>query len=230
MKVRMRLSGETIVGRYMDKDDPDAGGVEDPERYAFFINRPEHPPTNLVYSTDLGWPKSRISIITTYSEHSQDGTFEQPRHHYCPPPDASSWAIMHSHAPLENIRQVRMFYYQDRSVQSCKGLLVEYDDGGKRALGQCRLHVDPSDTFERPTRIAFLHVADTYPRRLEVLFDELPSADHPQLNEWFYYEMTGTLDFWFSTNHERMAVREGKAIPQMDLWDEVSREEPREDS
>ncbi|EAQ87502.1 hypothetical protein CHGG_04121 [Chaetomium globosum CBS 148.51] len=93
-----------------------------------------------------------------------------------------------------------------------------------RALGQCQLHVDPSDTFERPFRIAFLNVT-TFPGYTEVLFDKLPSADDPQLDDWLYYEMAGTLNFWFSTSQGHMAVQGGREIPQTDLWEEVPPEE-----
>ncbi|KAH6632406.1 hypothetical protein F5144DRAFT_490973 [Chaetomium tenue] len=94
-----------------------------------------------------------------------------------------------------------------------------------RALGECRLHVDSSDTFERPSRIAFLNVQDRYPSTVVVLFDQLPSADDPRLDDWLYYEMAGTLHFWFNTSRDRMAVRGGTEIPQMDLWEEVPPEE-----
>jgi hypothetical protein len=214
-KIRMRLSGETIVGRYIDRDDRETSDPKSPERYAFFVNRLEHPPKSLLYSTGLGWPKARISIITTYSEQGQDGILEEPWYH--PPAHDSARYHMHSHTPLENIRQVRVFY---RGNGSCKGMLVDYDDGGQRAVGQCRLHVDPSDTFKRPSRIAFLNFADipnSSTKEVYVLLDELPPADDPQLKDWQYYEMTGTLDFWFGAHHESMEVRGGTEIPQMDL-------------
>ena len=65
----------------------------------------------------------------------------------------------------------------------------------------------------------------TFPGYTEVLFDKLPSADDPQLDDWLYYEMAGTLNFWFSTSQGHMAVRGGREIPQMDLWEEVPPEE-----
>lgn len=228
-KIRMRLSGETIVGRYIDRDNRQISDPRNPARYAFLINRVEHPPKDLLYNTGANWPKSCISIIATCSEQGQNGILEEPWH--CPPADHGSQAIdLHSHAPLENIRRVRMFYYSDQSAQYCKGMLVDYDDGGQRALGQCRLHVDPSKTFERPSRIAFLRVPGPHSPRVIVLFDGLPSADDPRLDEWLYYEMKGTLDFWFSANHEYVVVRGGTETPQMELWKEVPREELREDS
>lgn len=217
----MRLSGEIIVGGYARSTNPGSAVYEDPERYAFFLSRPEQPPTSLWYSTDLDWPRSHISMITAYSEQGRSGTLEEACPPCPPPPDQSPSIFLHSHAPLENIRRVRVFY---SSTQSCKGILVDYDDGGQRALGQCQLHVDPSDTFERPFRIAFLNVT-TFPGYTEVLFDKLPSADDPQLDDWLYYEMAGTLNFWFSTSQGHMAVRGGREIPQMDLWEEVPPEE-----
>ena len=221
----MRLSGETIVGRHIDDRDREPSDPKSPDRYAFLVNRPEHPPKSLLYNTGLGWPKARISIITTYSEQGQDGILEEPWHR--PPAHSSSG---YSHTPLENIRQVRVFY---RGNGSCKGMLVDYDDGGQRALGQCRLYVDPSNTFKRPARIAFLNfkVTQASTEEVYVLFEELPLADVAQSNGWRHYEMKGTLDFWFSVHYEYVAVRGGTEIPQIDLWEKVPQEEPvREDS
>ncbi|KAK3294228.1 uncharacterized protein B0H64DRAFT_418199 [Chaetomium fimeti] len=89
-----------------------------------------------------------------------------------------------------------------------------------RAVGDCRLHVDPSTTFERPSRLAFLDHKE-YGEGVEVLFDALPSADDPGLDNWLYYEMKGTLDFWLHPRNESISVRGGAQIPQMDLWEEV---------
>ncbi len=57
---------------------------------------------------------------------------------------------------MDNIGLVQVFFTDDGL--HCRGLLFEYAGGGQRALGQCRLEVDRSETFTRVSHIAFANV------------------------------------------------------------------------
>ncbi|KAH6855987.1 hypothetical protein B0I37DRAFT_389389 [Chaetomium sp. MPI-CAGE-AT-0009] len=109
--------------------------------------------------------------------------------------------------------------------QYCSWVYVPLPPGDTRALGDCRLYVDASAIFERPSRIAILNPTG-YGEGVEVLFDELPPADEMIPNEadqisWSYYKMTGTLDFWFSSSRDQISVRGGTPIPREELLEEV---------
>lgn len=58
-----------------------------------------------------------------------------------------------STAPLQDVSRARMFY--DPDTWLCRGILLWYENGGSRAVGQCRVHVDDSTTVDRPTRLCF---------------------------------------------------------------------------
>ena len=61
-----------------------------------------------------------------------------------------------SWAPLRAVLSTRTFYEKDTGL--CRGIVVYYENGGSRAVGQCRLHVDGSTLVARPTRICFLAI------------------------------------------------------------------------
>ncbi|KAL2173135.1 uncharacterized protein P884DRAFT_265409 [Thermothelomyces heterothallicus CBS 202.75] len=207
----MRLSGETVVGQYAGEHefDDDSGERDDSATSLFLINRPEHPPKTLVYRTEANWPRACIFFLVAYSEQGLRRTTERPWH--SPPPHPYPFWYRHSHAPLGEVRQVRVFYRPD--TKTCMGMLLDYDNGGQRAVGQCRLHVDPSRTFPRPSFVAFLNLPE-YGEGVRVLFGDLPSLDEDEHGDsWCYFAMAGTLDFWFGPDAAAVSVREGKPIP-----------------
>ncbi|KAJ3525967.1 hypothetical protein NM208_g11412 [Fusarium decemcellulare] len=58
-----------------------------------------------------------------------------------------------SWAPLDNVKSAEVFHDDEGHF---KGLLMAYNNGGQRAVGECRLGVDASKTWTKPSR---LHVA-----------------------------------------------------------------------
>lgn len=58
-----------------------------------------------------------------------------------------------SWAPLSGIRSIRTF--NDKSTGLCRGIIFQYDNGGLRAVGQCRQPVDPSTLVLRPSMLCF---------------------------------------------------------------------------
>lgn len=59
-------------------------------------------------------------------------------------------ASQHSHASLENVTRVRLFYRL--ASRLCMGMLLYYGNGGQRVLSQCRLPVDSSEAYTRPSQ------------------------------------------------------------------------------
>ncbi|KAK3897145.1 hypothetical protein C8A05DRAFT_20026, partial [Staphylotrichum tortipilum] len=188
-KLRTSSAGDTVVGRYQ------AGGEG-----RFIISNQR--PTTLIYSTGRFRP---ISVISPYSNAEQTGTLIEPRT-YPRPEQFPSPGWHFSCAPLDNVWRIQVFLEEDSL--HCRGLLLEYEGGGQRALGQCRLLVDQTKTYNRPSRIAFTNVlrlpagSEFDLEATKVAFDEIPEGG----DGWSSFGMTGTLWFWFTEKETRLEM------------------------
>lgn len=68
-----------------------------------------------------------------------------------------------SWAPLEGVLSTRTFYDDDTGL--CRGIVLCYENGGSRAVGQCRLNVDNSVSVSRPTRLCYQNTTYLTPLR-----------------------------------------------------------------
>ncbi|KAL7958976.1 hypothetical protein V8C34DRAFT_281120 [Trichoderma compactum] len=98
-----------------------------------------------------------------------------------------------SWAPLEHVARLRLFTDEDAGI--CRGLLLEYEDGGQRAVGECRVGVDVERAYVRPVCLCIGRTSG-YPRwGIEVRVDGRAGHTHTERN-WQCYEMRGTLVSW----------------------------------
>lgn len=178
-------------------------------------------PTTLIYGrrrprgiSALGaFPKSTLGD----EDNPVFSDLSGPEH--CPPRfRTGSSAVNFSAAPLGEVTVARVFYQKGRPFS--RGLLLEYQSGAQRALGDCRVGVDPYETYETPRTLcaSLLRVPGKYMARevwgMRVHFtDESPCScddddDGGGGDDWVvrrdFYEMTGTLRFWFT--HELNAL------------------------
>ncbi|RSL68076.1 hypothetical protein CEP53_002751 [Fusarium sp. AF-6] len=58
-----------------------------------------------------------------------------------------------SWAPLDSIQSIRGFYDKDTGL--CRGLIFQYENGGLRAVGECRKHLDDDVLVVKPSVICF---------------------------------------------------------------------------
>lgn len=58
-----------------------------------------------------------------------------------------------SSAPLSGVKMVSVFWSE---TGECMGAELEYEDGGRRAVGEVRLGVDEVRVTERPRRVCFV--------------------------------------------------------------------------
>lgn len=58
-----------------------------------------------------------------------------------------------SWASLEDIQSIRGFYDKDTGL--CRGLIFRYRNGGLRAVGECRKHLDGSVLAVKPSVLCF---------------------------------------------------------------------------
>lgn len=126
------------------------------------------------------------------------------------PGDPSFQGAHFSTAQLENVAQAHIFYGGENGI--CRGVLLEYENGGQRALGQCRLNVDRVNSCTKPARICFFRTsyfrARTEIQLKAIKVEFLPKFEqHHHVEEgWICSEMAGELDFWFSHEESDVSV------------------------
>ncbi|KAL6797649.1 hypothetical protein GGI42DRAFT_361720 [Trichoderma sp. SZMC 28013] len=136
-------------------------------------------------------------------------------------PNYFSWA------PLDGVASALVF--RDQTTGCCRGILFHYLDGGSRAIGECRLHVDPAQRVAGPSRFCVQtesHPANWHPSvvlyRTRVTFQnglqhehvhdheqkhEQPVGDGWSVDkEWKCYPMTGCVKFWFAVELSFISV------------------------
>lgn len=129
----------------------------------------------------------------------------------------------HSSAPLEDVRQIHIFTQQRPEISECiedeicKGILLEYFDGGVRALGECRVGVDVS-RYLMTALPRYIHVASFQRISLVTGFETSEAQVLVSSNgdvdadrsfcEWETYEMRGTLHFWYSKDECKLIFRD----------------------
>lgn len=117
-----------------------------------------------------------------------------------------------SSASLEHVLNAHVF--TDEFSGLCKGILIEYKNGLKRSLGQCRLGMDYVRTYENPSRLSY---ASTYRptcqthsvplKGAHVVFDYQDQVFFEEEGLiWEHYEMKGDLHFVFSMHEVHLKV------------------------
>lgn len=111
-----------------------------------------------------------------------------------------------SWAPLSGVSSTLVFC--DESNGACRGILLRYRNGGARAVGQCRLQVDPTEGVAHPDQFCFR--VDSCPSRfnrllyivrviVRVKFKQTPQASRIVEDEgWESRQMEGMIKFWFT--------------------------------
>lgn len=108
----------------------------------------------------------------------------------------------YSCAPLNGVISALVFY--DEITGACRGILFCYWNGGKRAVGQCRLQVDPSVRVAQPLYLCFR--VDSWTSRYNITsyrtrvrFKQASQATGGVEEEgWETRRMEGIVKFWFT--------------------------------
>ncbi|KAK4234056.1 hypothetical protein C8A03DRAFT_18978, partial [Achaetomium macrosporum] len=107
-----------------------------------------------------------------------------------------------SWAPLSGVSSTLVFY--DEINGDCRGILLRYRNGGARAVGQCRLQVDPVEGVAEPVQLCFRvdSCSSSFNRILyiaRVKFKQTAQASGTAEDErWESHEMEGMIKFWFT--------------------------------
>lgn len=103
----------------------------------------------------------------------------------------------------------------DHERQFCNGIVLQYDDGMVKHLGQCRLGVDTMKCIQRPEYICYaaaeyraLSPGCTY-KGVMVEFSRCGHAHDTQMGTtWICHKMSGMAEFWFSRNTSELVITE----------------------
>ncbi|GAW23381.1 hypothetical protein ANO14919_129390 [Xylariales sp. No.14919] len=189
--VRMEKAGDLIIGQYMSSPAED--------RCLGW-----HAPITLVY----GEPQEG-QPVPYFGAYCQPPTRKFPKRlqAYKPKSFPISEETCFSMASLEGLQSVEVFYDQDG--QHCRGMLLYYQNGGCRAVGQCRIHVDSSKQFLQPSQICFRtnslrgngHVV-----LYNVQVDWRADSHRHEEKGWACQPLDGILVFWYTHNSSFMAI------------------------
>lgn len=104
----------------------------------------------------------------------------------------------YSSAPLNNVYRAQVFY--ERGASACRGIVLEYRNGSKQALGQCKLGVDQSEEYLEPTQLCCSSLGKN---SVQVRFSNGSSHKHEE-SGWTCCLMRGVLEFWFSDKEVKL--------------------------
>lgn len=172
---------------------------------------------------------TRVSPIYVLGVYSNKASLPEPQPPWLPlitrPP---SWKASFSSAPLEKVTRAQVFSCPETGFS--RAILFDYENGAQRAVGDCRIGVDPFVTYMKPSRICFLaknypqaeNGSDSAPRTSEtesghVQDEELvmiasgseSESEHSHEEDgWACHGMRGDLHFWFKKDKFKLEVIE----------------------
>ena len=154
--------------------------------------------------------------------HSETPSQEEPKH-VTPAKYRSRFARMYySQASLERVQRVECFLgdtQQDRLGWRCPGVILEYSDGCRASLGECRVGMSKTIHAIAPTMVLYLK-ASSYHQDSRAWFTS--SADEAEKLKdlgWEERPMGGTLTWWFE-DHARDIFHSSDSTGEDDIESE----------
>lgn len=196
----MQLAGNISIGPWIEEHDT--------------VHVLANPPTTLIYGRAETRKASAIGAFPKATSRDE-GTPDFPN---ISGPDRCPvtflWSeVNFSSAPLGNVAHAEVFH-QEGSPYS-RGLRFVYYDGSQRALGDCRMGVDPCETYKTPRTLCVFSTSDWETHvvrqlwRVQVHFTSEPlDDDDEEIIDCSFHEMKGTLRFWFDHEQSHIEIAE----------------------
>ncbi|KAF5551722.1 hypothetical protein FNAPI_7328 [Fusarium napiforme] len=149
IEICTKLTGAYLFGPYLCYTDTrDVSGNE---------------PSVLVHNVPIEGVGGSLGIVTEHNFESEP-LLPFPRYHNdgMNPPGLD---CINTVAPAKNVTRADVYY--DRRNGYCKGLLLKYTNSAQRAIGQCRVGIDPFKAYEEPSWFCFRDIYDSESESLE---------------------------------------------------------------
>lgn len=181
-------------------------------------------PTSLIYNAD---DTSGVSSIGAYPRPGPNQPDPEILNFPTSRAVPDGWSRGHlaelnihfSSAPLSGISLAEVF--QRGRDNHSRGIVLTYQNGAQRALGDCRLGVDPSRRYINPVFMCAAPESQPDPifdwsyRYVSVEFHGEGTHEHSEAGwECFKLEMDGTLNFWFTHKQQYLEVVPDQALAE----------------
>ncbi|KAL7913608.1 hypothetical protein GGI35DRAFT_490171 [Trichoderma velutinum] len=203
--VRMEKAGDVVIGRncFFSEDDYHHEGLlpEDwPSSRADQCLSGDGPVTLVYGEREQGFLD--IPLFGAYSE-SGSWTLPEPFMLEKPTPERFDRFGYYSRTPLSQIAKSTVYCVP--GTGGCRGILLRYKNGGCRAVGQCRVNVDPSETVDEPSLICirkelYRDSQGLTQERTRVKFTH-NTLDDEFDKGWRRYLLEGFIEFYFFFDH-----------------------------
>ncbi|KAI0896563.1 hypothetical protein F4806DRAFT_431498 [Annulohypoxylon nitens] len=185
---RFQLAGDVVVGRYPENSQ-DFALTELPIA-SLIYNNPQH---------------EALSLIAAVLEDTVKPLRVVPFSPW-PGPNRLSY---YSSASLRNVNHVLVF--NNPYTGFCRGILLDYENGAKRALGQCRVGIDSATAYSRPTHFCFRREAYSPSESgywiRTISFECTDKGDHHHEDEdWICHSTPYEVDFWFDSEDVNISI------------------------
>lgn len=151
-------------------------------------------------------PKPLVTYSLTGLHWKGMGSFDRRANFVCPPTPPRFHHGVYTVASLDNVQQVHVF---NSRYNSFAGMILDYRDGTRRTLGQCRLGYDRSVTIASPHQLCFARMTSVVSYRTEWEYynyavEVRPASDDPHTHKdeymWTCALMKGRLQCWMGSN------------------------------
>lgn len=189
----MSISGEVALGPYMPYG-RDLWMEDDPKTLIHGISR-----MGAVYP---------LGMAPRNEEGEEEEVFYQNPMNLSPPFEHAYF----SYAELANVTSIEI--YHDKALRICRGVLVQYDNGGERALGQCRIGVDAVRVYEQPAcfcykKTKYLRQGTRVERDGVQIECSTSKKHHHAEGGWVCCQFPGRLEWWFTSEEARISFTPG---------------------
>lgn len=192
IQIRLKLAGDVFVGPSFPKHGKD------------FIMTESLPSTIAYHKSEL----TPIHTTRAYDVEDNNSACKATFNHLKidrPPIRGGCYSF----APLKDV--VRISIYRGNKRKLCRGILLEYQNGAQRSLGQYRLGVDKGKHYTKPTRLCFRPTTydgrwlngPRYPdpggsQKVTVVTCTTECLHTHERDGWTCCALEGELEFWFS--------------------------------
>lgn len=163
-------------------------------------------PVTLLYGESEG--RNTISAFGAYCKPGNSVDLPKPFVRETPSHTVLGLGNFYSRAPLSGIAMSTVF--KDAESGDCQGILLQYENGGCRALGQCLMDVYPCERTAQPTSIHIRREIDPYLASAIAKARFVCDGQGNELEEgWICYPLQGFIEFYLGYKERDIEIESG---------------------